>query len=125
MSQQTAQSDKRQFSRFANDSSIILNKAERQWQSSLLDISLKGVLITKPENWDDNNDGDFKLSIHINNSEFEINMDAHLVHTENNHIGFQCDNIDLDSITNLRRLVELNLADETLLEREISNMIIS
>ncbi len=125
MSQQTAQSDKRQFSRFVNYSSIIINKAEQHWESSLLDISLKGVLITKPENWSDNNGGDFKLSIHIDNSELEINMDIHLVHTENNHIGFQCDSIDLDSITNLRRLVELNLGDEELLEREISNMVIT
>jgi len=125
MSQQTAQSDKRQFSRFANDSSVTLEKDGQQWKSLLHDISLKGVLVSKPENWDDNNEGNFKLSIHIDNSELEINMGANLVHTENNHIGFQCDNIDLDSITNLRRLVELNLADEKLLEREISNMIIT
>jgi hypothetical protein len=123
MSQQAAQSDKRQFSRFANDSSIILNKAEQQWESSLLDISLKGVLITKPENWNDDNDGDFKLSIKLDGSDFEINMDVQFAHAENDHIGFHCEKIDLDSVTNLKRLVELNLTDEKLLQREISNMI--
>lgn len=125
MSQQTAQSDKRKFSRFAFDSSIILEKNGQKWQSLLHDISLRGVLVSKPENWDDDNEGDFKVFIQLDNSEIEINMDVKLAHAENHHLGFSCERIDLDSITNLRRLVELNLADEKLLEREISNMIIT
>jgi hypothetical protein len=34
-----------------------------------------------------------------------------------------CTKIDLESITNLRRLVELNLGDEAALNREISAMV--
>ena len=123
MSLQVAQSEKRQFSRFAFDSLVILEKDDHRWESSLLDISLKGVLISKPASWDDTQSGDFKLSIHLDNSDLEINMEVKLAHEENDHIGFHCEQIDLDSVTNLRRLVELNLADEELLEREISNMV--
>lgn len=125
MSLTVAQEEKRQFSRFAFDSIVILEKEQQQWESSLQDISLKGALVSKPENWDDDKDGEFKLSIHIDNSDHEINMDVHLAHTEKDQIGFHCEKIDLDSVTNLRRLVELNLGDEKMLEREIANMIAS
>jgi hypothetical protein len=35
-------------------------------------------------------------------------------------LGFVCQYIDLDSISHLRRLVELNLGDGSLLERELA-----
>lgn len=123
MSSVAAQSEKRQFSRFTFESSINLEKDGQQWESSLLDISLKGVLISKPENWDESNTGDYHLSILLDHSDIEINMEVKPVHSHNNRIGLRCEKIDLDSVTNLRRLVELNLADEEVLEREISNMI--
>lgn len=123
MNQQAIQNDQRQFSRFAFDSSVILEKEKQLWESSLLDISLKGVLIAKPENWEKNAEGNFKLSIKLENSDIEINMDVKFAHEEKDYMGFHCEQIDLDSMTNLRRLVELNLADEALLEREISNML--
>lgn len=123
MCPQAALSEKRQFHRFTFDSSVILKKDEQQWESSLLDISLKGVLISKPDDWDESKTDNYHLSIHLDNSDLEINMDVKLAHSENDHIGFHCEKIDLDSVTNLRRLVELNLADEEILEREISNMV--
>lgn len=116
-------SEKRQFSRITFDAPIILQKENQQWKSKLLDISLKGALVLRPDNWDKNNEGDFKLSIKLDNSDIEIDMDVKLAHTENDHLGFHCEHIDLDSVTALRRLVELNLGNEELLEREISNMI--
>jgi hypothetical protein len=41
---------------------------------------------------------------------------------ENNLVGLEITSMDLDSATNLRRLVELNLADPSLLERELSQL---
>ncbi|CAA9891816.1 conserved hypothetical protein [Candidatus Methylobacter favarea] len=34
--------------------------------------------------------------------------------------GFKCEHIDMDSITRLRRLLELNLGDSELLKRDLS-----
>jgi len=116
-------SDKRQFSRIAFDAPMTLTKGNEQWKSKLLDISLKGALVLRPDNWDENNKGNFKLSIQLDNNKLEIDMDVSLTHTEKEHIGFHCEHIDIDSITSLKRLVELNLGDEELLEREISNML--
>jgi hypothetical protein len=43
-----------------------------------------------------------------------------LTRTRDDLLGFVCRHIDLESISHLRRLVELNLGDESLLERELA-----
>ncbi len=115
--------EKRQFSRIAFDAPVTIDNGEKQWESKVLDVSLKGVLVLRPDDWDQNTEGNFKLSIQLENSDVEIEMEVKLSHTEEEHIGFHCENIDLDSVTSLRRLVELNLGDEELLNREITNML--
>lgn len=124
MSQQIAQSDKRQFSRFANDSSVILEKGGQQWKSLLHDISLKGVLVARPDNWAHENEDEFNITVQLEDHASEIKMHVVQKHVEDDHLGFQCLNIDLDSMIMLRRLVELNMGDDALLDREISNMVV-
>ncbi len=46
-----------------------------------------------------------------------------MVHVEGRHVGLRCDEIDLESITALRRLIELNAADPALLERELGALV--
>ncbi len=123
MNLQAVNSEKRQFSRIAFDAPIILHNDGNEWRSKLLDISLKGVLILRPDNWKQNENECFKLSIKLDNSDAEIDMDVKLTHTEDERLGFHCEHIDLDSATTLKRLVELNLGDEELLDREISHML--
>jgi PilZ domain-containing protein len=123
MTLQAVKTEKRQFSRIAFDAPVILKDGSNEWKSTLLDISLKGALVSIPDNWDFKNEGEFKLSIFLENSDVEIDMDVNVAHAEEDHIGFHCEHIDIDSVTALRRLVELNLADEELLEREIAHML--
>ena len=52
-----------------------------------------------------------------------ITMEGKVVHKEDQFIGLECQHIDLDSMTNLRRLVELNTGDENLLGRELSEVL--
>ena len=49
-------------------------------------------------------------------------MEANLVHVQDEHIGFQYQNMDLDTATHLHRLIELNLGDEKLMERELAEL---
>ena len=50
-------------------------------------------------------------------------MNCQLAHCHGRLAGLVCTSIDLDSITHLRRLVELNLGDPDLLDRELSALI--
>jgi PilZ domain-containing protein len=123
MNFQAINNEKRQFNRIAFDAPVTLHDDSNKWKSKLVDISLKGALILRPDNWHQDDHHNFKLSIQLDNNDSEINMDVTLAHTEDEQIGFHCEHIDLDSVTILRRLVELNLGDEELLDRDISNML--
>ena len=123
MSIQSLITNKRQFSRIDFDAPVTLANKDNNWKSKLLDISLKGALIEKPANWSGENGTQYKLFIQLPHSDIHIDMEVELAHVEDERIGFHCLHIDLDSVTSLRRLVELNLGDENLLEREIANML--
>ena len=66
-----------------------------------------------------------KLHVHLNETLAEINMEIKVVHGEGRYAGLHCLAIDIDSVTHLRRLVELNLGDPALLDRELSALIVA
>ena len=49
-------------------------------------------------------------------------MHIAVVHQTSEETGLQCNAIDIDSISHLRRLVELNLGDENQLNKELSQL---
>lgn len=112
--------EKRHFSRISFDAPVVIETAGTAWQSTLVDISLKGLLAERPALWQAQ-EGPCHVTVHLPGQ--DISMDTELVHEEDDAIGFKYIAIDLDSIATLRRMVELNLGDEKLLQREISAMI--
>ncbi|MCG8324342.1 MAG: PilZ domain-containing protein [Thiotrichales bacterium] len=118
----TTHSDKRQFSRILFDAPVDLSASDRHWHTNLIDISLKGALIKRPPDWPDDAAGDFELHVKLDGGDGLIKMQVRIAHEHPDMIGFKCVQIDLDSVTCLRRLVELNLSDNTLLERELDHL---
>lgn len=113
--------EKRNFSRIRFDAHALIKGEHAKWDSDLLDISLQGALLRLPENWDASIGTPFELEITLAPDAI-INMETVVAHIEKDHIGFRCEHIDLDSITHLRRIVELNMGDEELLNRELSSL---
>ena len=111
--------EQRKFSRIPFDVSVTLHLGDTQWETTLSDISLHGALILTPEHFEPVMDVQYQLEIHLEGGP-DIAMDVRVAHQEAGHTGMRCDDIDVDSITHLRRLVELNLGDPALLERELS-----
>jgi hypothetical protein len=62
---------------------------------------------------------EYELSMELGDS-LEIRMNLVLVRSTEQRIGFRCSHIDLDNACELRRLVELNLGDSSLLERDLN-----
>ena len=60
------------------------------------------------------------LRVQLDDASTEIRMSITVTHHEKNHYGLACREIDLDSVTHLRRLVTLNAGDDALLTREIA-----
>ncbi|MBI5042117.1 MAG: FHA domain-containing protein [Gammaproteobacteria bacterium] len=112
------QEEQRRFTRIPFDAAAVLTKDGHTWPCELIDLSLKGALVGQPDNWNGHADEDYQLTLTLDD-DVRIQMDVSIAHIENKHVGLYCKDIDLDSITHLRRLVELNLGDSNLLEREL------
>lgn len=111
--------DQRDFSRVHFEVPATLHQGTEQWPARLSDISLHGALVERPADWEPESETLYRLDVHLN-EEITIRMDVEVAHVDAQWIGFRCHDIDVDSITHLRRLVELNLGDPELVERELS-----
>lgn len=113
--------ERRRFHRVFFDASAKLRISNKTYQTELIDVSLKGALLKAPEAFSTTEGESATLNI-VLDTQNHIDMQGCTVHSENGRIGFRCDHIDMDSITHLRRLVELNLGDSDLLERELEQL---
>lgn len=114
--------NKRRFSRIPFNSEVHLVSAEGDWYCQLLDISLQGMLTTLPDNWLAGPGENYLAEMKLGDSDVVIRMEVQTVHVEKDHVGFRCEHIDLDSISHLKRLVELNIGDAQILDRELSQL---
>ncbi|PHS25577.1 MAG: pilus assembly protein PilZ [Methylophaga sp.] len=121
----THSAERRQFSRipFPATAHLKAYKGDLHLNCDVIDISLKGILIKLPNEWKGEMHEKYKIDLLLENAELVINMYASVAHLDKQAVGFLCEHIDLDSISHLKRLVELNLGDEALLHRELSALI--
>jgi len=122
MNQSTSEQEQRQHTRVLFDTLTSIHINANNLQTYMIDISLKGALVKKPDSWTAKVGDIGQLRIVLSDNISTISMDVKVAHIEADHVGFHCEHIDIDSITHLRRLVELNLSDSSLLEREFSSL---
>lgn len=115
--------EKRHFKRIEFDSTAHIFSDNRSWETPLIDICLKGLLTKKPAEFNAVVGDHFIVEVQLTSSDCVIKMNAKIAHIEDISVGFECENIDIDSVTHLRRLVELNLGDTMLLDRELSELV--
>ena len=115
--------NRRQFSRVLFSTNALLCFDSQQYPCKLLDLSLHGALITNCDAFIGNQNSQAALHFSLPQSDIEIKMEVVICHIEADHIGLKCHHIDIDSITYLKRLIELNLADDELLHRELASLI--
>lgn len=113
--------DKRHYHRVGHDARATLAVDVQAWTCTVEDLSLKGGLVKLADNWSLDPTRHYHLSIHLTHA-IHIDMDVALAHQEGQYAGFRCLGIDADSATKLRRLVELNLGDSHLLERDLHEL---
>lgn len=110
--------DKRHFHRIFYHGKASLTTATAIYPCEIIDLSLKGCLLKFEQPWDENLESTANLELRLSD-EISIKMELSVAHWVNNEVGFKCEHIDIDSISQLRRLVELNLGNSQLLERDI------
>lgn len=114
--------ERRKFSRVLFDAHVELAQHGHRWAATLLDISLKGLLLqgTLPTAVNASEPILVKIVLTDNTT---IAMTVTMAHQHNNQTGLVCVTIDMDSVCHLRRLIELNLGDAQAAERELSELI--
>jgi hypothetical protein len=63
-----------------------------------------------------------QLTVPLTSTSDHIAMSAEVAHIESHCVGLLCRSIDLDSVTHLRRLIELQLGAPSLLERDLAEL---
>jgi hypothetical protein len=96
----------------------------------VVDISLKGVLLQLPAGNAPQVGMPCLVKMPLGHNQgagapgdIVIAMAGELAHVEGAHAGVQCRSIDIESITHLRRLIEVNLGDPAASERELKALI--
>lgn len=116
--------ERRRYTRVEFNADVILKQKAREFQSHIVDLSLNGILLETPENYEIRADIPAEVCIALADDTL-IHMWVSLVRSSSDVLGFRCDTIDVESIMHLRRLIELNIDDPHASERVLSELVSS
>ncbi|HUJ75426.1 MAG TPA: PilZ domain-containing protein [bacterium] len=122
--------NQRRYERVAFAHSSTLTVHGKPWAVTLVDVSLNGALVELPEQEGEglllaaqNAPGQpAQLIIELDggvNEAPRIVMDVLITWRRGQRLGLSLQTLDVESVTHLRRLLELNLGDASLVEREL------
>ena len=120
MTNDTHNEDRRHYHRVGFHADALLSCGETNTVVEILDISLAGALLkidTPPKDMDD-----VILEVKLSD-EAKFEMRGSLVPYDDNHLALHRDLSHLENDYHLRRLLELNLGDAKMMERDVKTLI--
>jgi hypothetical protein len=114
--------ERRHFSRIEFDGHCSLNFNRQHYSAHLVDVCLSGALVSIEQEIEISQGQNASVSIELLGASKHIDILATLVRREGDLLHFKLENIDLESSAHLRRLIELNLGDASLVERELHQL---
>ena len=115
--------ERRHFNRIAFPTEASVSIGQTAYTTRVVDLSFKGALIVTPEKSAAQSGDTVTLEIILDEQPDVIALTGKVRHIGKEHIGIETEELDIDSATLLRRVIELNLADEALLQRDLQAMI--
>ncbi|MDD2926024.1 PilZ domain-containing protein [Rhodoferax sp.] len=112
----------RLFSRVPFSAAVTLHLPGQTLEVGLLDIALKGAMVQTTQPVSLRLEDHCQLRLPLNHDGEVITMVGRIAHLEGRRIGIRCEQMDLTSLTLLRRLLELNTGDADLMHRELSQL---
>ncbi len=109
----------RRFQRIPFDGQARLYSSVAMWETSVIDLSLRGALIKKPASWEGKKGMNLRLELRLP-AMVIISMGVTAANVTDESIGLRVERMDFDSFSHLKRMVELNLGEAELLNRELS-----
>jgi hypothetical protein len=105
--------DKRRFSRVPFEGTARLKIGERLLPVELLDISVRGAQVRLPAGESVNADDECRLTLTLDDSPIHLTLESQVRHVSEDQAGLVFVLIDVTDMQHLRRIVELNLGDES------------
>ena len=121
MTQPSNDNERRQYQRIPFIAEVVIEHNNESWSCNLIDISLKGMLIESPADVAAELDSNYTIRL-VLGEDAAIKMQAEISHADDQHWGLRWSNIDLEGLTHLRRLLELNMVDSDELNRELGEL---
>lgn len=114
--------ERRRFSRVTFTTHAQIYSHQQVWDTQIIDLSLNGALIVCPDNFNSQADN-YTLSFELTGSQETLSFSMELVHLDEQVIGLTLIQADIESISHLRRILELNLGDYALLTRQVGQLL--
>ena len=114
--------NRRQFTRILFSIDAHLHVDEYHFKVKIHYLSLNGALVSAPKQPECFKNKLGTLSFSLAGTESNVTKQISVLHVEQDVIGLQCNAIDIESVSHLRRLVELNLGDQAQLNKELSQL---
>jgi len=112
--------ERRKFSRVRFIADVEIAIDGQHFPGELIDISLNGALF-RANGRIDLVPGDVcELRFYLPASDVTLDFNAQLVHDHQRQYGFRFISEDVETMTHLRRLIELNVGDSELVTHELS-----
>ncbi|SES23818.1 PilZ domain-containing protein [Halopseudomonas bauzanensis] len=104
------------------DATVRLQQDAWTHSAPLLDISLAGLLISRPDTWSlADADAHLETIIELTSGD-HIRLEAQLAFSRDDVLALACRHLDLDSIAQLKELISATLGDPSLAERELTEL---
>lgn len=121
MSAVTATENRRKFRRIVFDGDARVYSDRAMWQARLLDLSLRGAMIARPDGWDGQRGKTQRLELRLA-AGLIISVSAIIARAGHNVVGYRFERMDFDSFARLKRLIELNTGDPDSVRRELESL---
>ncbi|TMX36653.1 pilus assembly protein PilZ [Vibrio rotiferianus] len=114
--------ERRRFSRIIYRVPATLTQGLNQLDTTIQDLSLHGLLLETSSPAELDLHSPVEICFVFSESEQSVCLNANIVSLNQNAIRLKISSIDIDSISQLRRFIELNVGSDELLNRELEHL---
>ncbi|BBL87894.1 MULTISPECIES: PilZ domain-containing protein [Vibrio] len=114
--------ERRRFSRIIYRVPATLTQGPNQLDTTIQDLSLHGLLLETSSPAELDLHSPVEICFVFSESEQSVCLNANIVSLNQNAIRLKISSIDIDSISQLRRFIELNVGSDELLNRELEHL---
>ncbi len=110
----------RQFRRIPFEAEVSLSVDQDKWSAELLDVAMKGAMVGTDTPLPFSLGTKCNLCITLPGTPISLKFLAEMTHFEESRYGFKFISEDLETLTHLRKLIELNTGDTEATRSELS-----